>query len=87
MFTTEKKEFKVGDVIVVKNWVTTYRLTVTRVTKLHAVCDVKRKDGSGYTAKFKKTYEESNNGKFFLTPVPRVDWNTDEYTVIPKSEE
>lgn len=86
MLNIEKKEFKVGDVIVVKNWATTYKLTVTRVTKLHAVCDVKREDGSGYTAKFKKEYEVTNSGNCFVTPVPRVSWNTNTYTVISKNE-
>lgn len=86
MFETENKEFKVGDVIVVKNCFTTYKLTVTRVTKLHAICDVKREDGTGYTAKFKKVYSVGNSGRCFVRPVPRIEWNTNEYTVISNNE-
>ena len=86
MFDEVKKTFEVGDVIVVKNWATTYSLTVTRVTKLHAICDVKREDGSGYTAKFKRDYSVFHN-KAFVRRVPRIEWDQNEYTVIPKSEE
>ena len=34
MLDLTKKEFKVGDIIVVKNWAGTHSLTVTRLTKL-----------------------------------------------------
>ena len=86
MFDTEKKEFKVGDVIITKNWCTTYKRTVTRVTKLHAVCDIVREDGTGYTTKFKKEYQVYKDGKAHLTPVPRIDWDQNEYTVISKEQ-
>ena len=89
MFDSVTKEFKVGDKIVVKNWATRYTITVTRVTKLHAICEIKRKDGSGYIAKFKKNYSifnGSNGPHFMVSPVPRIEWNTNEYTVISKDE-
>ena len=54
MFDWTKKEFKVGGIIVVKNWTGTHSLTVTRLTKLYAVCEYKRKDGTGFTAKYRK---------------------------------
>ena len=82
MFNAEKKEFKVGDVIVVKNWAATYRYEVTRVTKTQAICDIRRKNGTGYTAKFRKEYSKYDNGAFHITPIPRIEWNTNEYTVI-----
>ena len=82
----EKKEFKVGDVITVKNCFTTYKITVTRVTKTQAICDVKRKDGAGYTAKFKKEYTTYGTDKCFLSPIPRIEYNFNEYSVTPKSE-
>lgn len=88
MFDDEaKKIFEVGDVIVVKNWATTFKLTVTRVTKLHAICDVKREDGTGYTQKFKRDYSVFHNNKAFVRRVPRIEWDQNEYTVIPKSED
>ena len=87
MFDEVKKIFEVGDVIVVKNCFTTYSLTVTRVTKLHAICDVKREDGSGYTAKFKRDYLVFYNNKASVRRVPRIEWDQNEYTVIPKNEE
>ena len=90
MFSEEKKEFKVGDVIITKNCFNTYKRTVTRVTKLHAICETVRKDGTKYTSKFKKEYilykndqKQENCGKAHLTPVPRIDWNTNEYYVFP----
>ena len=86
MFEEAKKTFEVGDVILVKNWVNTYKLTVTRVTKLHAICDVKREDGTGYTQKFKRDYSVFHNNKAFVRQVPRIDWDQSEYTVIPKTK-
>ena len=89
MFDSVKKEFKVGDIIVIKNWATTYSITVTRVTKLHAVCEYTRKDGTSFTTKFKKYYDVFKGGAgvhFHVTPVPRIEWNTNEYTVISKDE-
>lgn len=85
MFDWENKEFKVGDVIVIENWATKCSVTVTRVTKLHAICEIKRADGTEYTYKFKKNYSACGNG-FILTPVPRIEWNTNKYTVITKDE-
>ena len=86
MFDEAKKTFEVGDVIVVKNWATTFKLTVTRVTKLHAICDVKRKDGTGYTQKFKRDYSVFYNNKAFVRPVPSIEWDQNEYMVIPKTK-
>ncbi len=86
MFETENKEFKVGDVIVVKNCFTTYKFTVTRVTKLHAICDVKREDGTGYTQKFKRGYSVFHNNKAIVSRVPRIEWDQNEYTVISNNE-
>lgn len=89
MFGLTKKEFKVGDIIVVKNWVGTQSFTVTRLTKLYAVCEYKRKDGTGFTAKYQKYYDvlEGESGVHFnVTPVPRIEWNSNEYTVISKDE-
>ena len=82
----EKKELKVGDVITVKNCFTTYKVTVTRVTKTQAICDVKRKDGTGYTAKYKKEYTRYGTGQCYLSPIPRIEYNFNEYIVTPKSE-
>ena len=86
MFDEIKRDFKVGDVIVVKNFINTYSIKVTRVTKTQAICVVKRKDGTGYTAKYKKTYSFTNchdgTKHFYVTPIPRIEWNTNEYTVI-----
>lgn len=82
----EKKEFKVGDIIVIKNFATKYSIPVTRVTKTQAICEVKRKDGTGYVQKFRKTYEVSKGKHFYLDPIPRIEWNTNEYTVISKDE-
>ena len=89
MFDWAKKEFKVGGIIVVKNWTGTHSLTVTRLTKLYAVCEYKRKDGTGFTAKYRKSYDVIEGGscvRFNVTPVPRIEWNSNEYTVISKDE-
>lgn len=86
MFDEAKKFFEVGDVIVVKNWATTFKLTVTRVTKLYAICDVKRKDGTGFTMKFKRDYSVFHDNKAFVRRVPRIEWDQNEYTVIPKTK-
>lgn len=80
------KEFKVGDVLVVKNCFNTYKHTITRVTKTQAICDVKRSDGTGYTARYRKVYEDYENGKFHVDPIPYNMWNMNEYTVVPKDE-
>ena len=53
---SEKREFKVGDKIVKKNWYGTTTLKVTRVTKTQAICEVKRADGTGYVDKYRKEY-------------------------------
>lgn len=82
----EKKEFKAGDIIVIKNFTGKHSITVTRVTKTQAICEVRRKDGTGYVQKFRKTYEVSKGKHFYLTPIPRIEWNTNEYTVISKDE-
>ena len=87
MFDEAKKIFEVGDVIVVKNCFNTFSVTVTRVTKLHAICDVKREDGTGYTMKFKRDYSVFYNKTAFVRRVPRIEWDQNEYTVIPKSKE
>ena len=72
MFDWTKKEFKVGDIIVVKNWTGTHSLTVTRLTKLYAVCEYKRKDGTGFTAKYRKSYDviEGGGPVYVLTSLP-----------------
>ncbi len=87
---TTKAKFQVGDVIITKSWYNTYPRTVTRVTKTQAICEVKREDGTGYISKFRKEYLVTKTGDkvhYTVTPVPRIDWNTNEYTVIPKATE
>ncbi len=87
---TFKAEFHVGDVIVTRNWYNTYPRTVTKVTKTQAICEVKREDGTGYISKFRKEYLVTKTGDkvhYTVTPIPRIDWNTNEYTVIPKATE
>ena len=69
------KEFKVGDVLVVKNCFNTYKHTITRVTKTQAICDVKRSDGTGYTARYRKVYEDYENGKFQTMDRDEVMYN------------
>lgn len=86
MFEVVKKTFEVGDVIIVKNWAGTSKLTVTRVTKLHAICDVKRKDGTSYAAKFKRDYSLFHGEKASVRRVPYAEWDQNEYTIIPKGE-
>lgn len=87
MFETENKEFKVGDIIVTKNFTGIYKKIVTRVTKTQAICDVKRADGTKYTAKYKKTYEVYGNKHFHVRPIPYIKWDyQNEYSVITKEE-
>lgn len=82
MFDYNKRTFEVGDVVIVKNWATEQRLRVTRVTKLHAICEVKRADGSGYSIKFKREYGVSTSGCCFVSRVPRISFDMNEYKVI-----
>lgn len=77
----EKREFKVGDKIVIMNWYGTHTIQVTKVTKLHAVCEVKRADGTGYVQKFKKEYIVDGN-YYGVTLVPRINFDTNKYKVI-----
>lgn len=79
-----KKEFNVGDTVVIENWATTLSVDVTRLTKTTAVCRTE----NGYEYKFKKEYEacEREDGSMFyyVYPVPRIRWNTNRYSVIAK---
>ena len=83
---SEKREFKVGDKIVKKNWYATTTLTVTRVTKTQAICEVKRADGTGYVDKYRKEYyvyfDEDGKEYYSLTEIPRIEYNTNNYRVI-----
>lgn len=86
MFDSVKKNFEVGDIIVTKNFMGTYKTLVTRVTKTQAICEVKRADGTGYIAKYRREYVKYPTGTVFITPIPRIDWDTNEYSVIAKGE-
>ena len=77
----EKREFKVGDKILITSWYGTHTIQVTKLTKLHAVCEVKRTDGTSYVSKFKKEYIVDGN-YYGVTPVPKIDFNTNKYKVI-----
>ena len=84
---SEKREFKVGDKIVKKNWYGTTTLKVTRVTKTQAICEVKRADGTGYVDKYKKEYyvhfgEDGKVNDYSVTEIPRIQFNTNNYSVI-----
>ena len=86
---TEKKEFKVGDMIITKNFTGISKRFVTRVTKTQAICVVKRADGTSYTAKYRKEYEvwECDGKKHFhVDPVPRIEWDMNERSVITREE-
>ncbi len=87
MRKSEKREFKVGDKIVKKNRYGTTTLKVTRVTKTQAVCEVKRADGTGYVDKYRKEYsvyfdEDGKIEYYSLTEIPRIEYNTNDYSVI-----
>ena len=84
MFDEEQKEFKVGDVIIVKNWTGKRKYEVTRVTKTQAICEVKRDDGTGFTVKYKKKYLAYGSGYCHVTQVPFISWNNSEYIVVSK---
>lgn len=88
MVDLEKRKFEVGDVIVIKNWYNTTKIQVTRVTKTQAVCEIKRPDGTGYTRKYKIEYIPfaENDNRAHVFPIPRTEWNTNEYYVYPKEE-
>lgn len=77
-----EKEFKVGDKIVVTpRYGAKYTLTVTRLTKLHAVCETKNLMGTKISFKFKKNWRKNGN-YFSVRPVPVPDWITTTYEVI-----
>ena len=84
MFDTVRKKFEVGDIIITKNFTGAYKKTVTRVTKTQAICDVIRPDGTGYVAKYRRDYEVWEDGKCYVVPIPRIEWDQNEYSVIAK---
>lgn len=84
MFNAEQKEFKVGDVIIVSNWYGKTKYEVTRVTKTQAICEIKRENGTGFTVKYKRKYSVCGSGNCLVTPVPFINWSTNEYTVVSK---
>ena len=85
MFGKEQKKFNVGDVIIVKNWLGEQKYEVTRVTKTQAICEIKRKDGTGFTARYKREYSVCGSGDYYyVTPIPFIEWNTNKYIVVSK---
>ena len=83
----EKREFKVGDIVLVKNWMGTTKYVINRVTKTQAISDVLNEDGTKrYSLKFRKTYyvwgEENGITRIGVTPVPIIEWNTNEYFLV-----
>lgn len=95
MFKEEKREFKVGDILLVSSWASICKYKVTRVTKTQAICEVKRSDGTSFSSKYRKEYTVVSNddGKFetdengrlmiFVHPIPYEQWNTKDYYLIP----
>jgi len=77
-----EKEFKVGDkIIVTPHFGAKHTLTVTRITKSHAVCEKKNLAGQKVVYKFKKTWR-TDGSWFSVQPVPIPVWPTDTYEVI-----
>ena len=78
--------FEVGDTIVVKTWCGTYKHIVTRVTKTMAVCECNKPDVPKCTCRYKRYYYLWNEDtkRANVTPLPRIEWNTNEYFVNPK---
>lgn len=85
----EKREFKVGDIVLVKTWMNTTKYVINRVTKTQAISDVLNEDGTKrYSFKLRKTYyiwgEENGITRIGVTPVPIIAWNTNEYFLVEK---
>ena len=78
-------EFKVGDKIRIKNCLSVNDIVINRVTKTQAMADVFNEDGSKrYTYKFRKEYDIWNKKtmSIWVTPIPRIEWNTNSYFLI-----
>ena len=85
MFNERQKEFKVGDVIIVKNLLGEQKYEVTRVTKTQAICEIKRENGTGITVRYKREYSVCGSGDYYdVTPIPFIKWYANKYTVVSK---
>lgn len=79
-----EKQFKVGDKIVVKNWYATRTYEVYRVTKTQAIVRINDRCDGKYRINYNVT-DLGNGRKFYsVNPIPRIEWNTNEYEVIEK---
>ena len=79
-----EKQFKVGDKIIEKTWLGTHTYEVYRVTKTQAVVRINDRYDGKYRINYSVT-DLGNGRKFYsVHPVPRIEWDTDEYEVIEK---
>lgn len=64
-------KLKVGDVIMIRNWMNSSYHTVTKITNKYAFCSE-----VGYTYRFPVEYSSQ------FKALPRERWDTNEYTVF-----
>lgn len=86
MSSSIKKQFKVGDVVIIKNCYGSSVEEVIRLTKTQAI--TKSIANENLLGKFRIDYiaYDIGDGKthYSVTPVPYIEWDTNEYVVIAK---
>ena len=68
----EKKKFKVGDIVTIKNIFCKNTYVIERITKTCAVSS---------NIKFKIDYGILDDGRFLVNRIPKIKWDTNEYEV------
>lgn len=79
-----KKELKVGDKVVIKNWARTSTYTIDKVGKKFATAPLN--NGTDYKLKFRKDYLLYENGEVYIEQSPRISYDTNDYCVIPAED-
>ena len=81
---TIKKELKVGDKVVIKNWAGTSTYTIDKVGKKFATAPLN--NGTNYKLRFYKDYSLYENGEVYIKRSPRISYDTNDYYVIPAED-
>lgn len=81
---TIKKELKVGDKIIIKNWANTSTYTIDKVGKKFATAPLN--NGTNYKLRFYKDYSIGESGRVYIERSPRIDYDTNDYYVIPAED-
>ena len=81
---TIKKELKVGDKVIIKNWACTSTYTIDKVGKKFATATLN--NGTNYKLKLYKDYFLLEFGCAHISQSPRIEYDRNEYYVIPAED-